>query len=471
MTLIKSTSGIRGTIGGRPGLGLTPQDIVKYSAAFGQWAIGRTGIPKIVIGRDTRVSGEMVRSLVVGTLQGLGIDVIDLGLCATPTVAMAVPAEKAGGGIVLSASHYPKDWNALKLLNQHGEVMSADDGAEVGALAGSGAINFSETGRLGTIVPVESYLSKHIAAILELPLVDKKAIAAANFEIAVDGVNSVGGIAVPQLLHALGVKTVYPIFCEPDGDFGHDPDLLPGHLFQLSALVTKKGAAMGIAVDPDVNRLYVCCEDGLPFRDEYLLVTIADLVLKHTPGNVVSNGASTRALADMAATVGHSCFTTSAGEASVIGEMRSSRAVIGGDASGGVIYPGLHYGRDALVGIALFLTYVARAGVSLSRLKNRCPPYYMAKNRVVPDDAPAIDDLLAVMREKHGSSRQIDDDGLRIYLDEGWVHLRPSKAEPSVWIYTEARSQKEADALAARFHQEMEELLGHGRRRFKAMYK
>ncbi|HXB94764.1 MAG TPA: hypothetical protein VNU70_06385 [Puia sp.] len=469
MTLIKSTSGIRGTIGGRPGLGLTPFDIVKYTAAFGQWTIEKTGISRIVIGRDARASGEMVHSLVVSTLLGLGIDVTDLGLSATPTVAMAVTAEKAGGGIVLSASHYPKEWNGVKLLNQKGEVMSTADGTRIGGLVGNGAVNFSDAHRLGKVVSNDTYLTRHIEAIRQLPVVDKAAIKAANFLIAVDGVNSVGGIAVPQLLHALGVQTIFPIFCEPDGDFGHDPELIPEHLFQLSALVTAKKADMGIAVDPDVNRLFFCCEDGLPFGDDYLLVAIADHVLKHTPGNVV--GSSTRALCDMAEKSGFNCFSASAGEPFVIEEMKICHAVVGGEGRGGVIYPGLHYGRDALVAIALFLSHVAKAGKSLSQLRGECPPYYMSKSRIDLHDPTVVEKLLATILEKYESSHRREEDGLRIDFEEGWVRLRYAGPESPLWIYTEAGTQKDADRLALRFKNEAEELLGRGKGRFRTAYK
>ena len=387
MTLIKFTSGIKGTIGGRYGRGLTPVDIVKYTAAFGQWTIDKTGISRVVIGRDARMSGEMIHSLVVRTLWGLGIDVTDLGLAATPTVAMAVTAEKAGGGIVLSASHFPKNWNGVKLLNRKGEVMSTAEGAGIEALVRNGAVSFLEAHQLGKIVSNDSYLTRHIDAILQLPVVNSAAIKAANFVIAVDGINSVGGIAVPQLLHALGVQTILPIFCEPDGNFGHDPELVPEHLFQLSALVTAKKADMGIAVDPEVNRLFICCEDGLPFGDDYLFVAIADHVLKHKPGNIV--GPSARVLCDMAEKSGFSCFPASAGETFVIEEMKICEAVIGGEGRGGVIYPGLHYGRDALVAIALLLSHVAKAAISLSRMRDEYLHYYRSKKRTGPHDTGA----------------------------------------------------------------------------------
>lgn len=469
MTLIKSTSGIRGIIGGRPGLGLTPIDIVKYSAAFGQWTLNKTGISRMVIGRDSRASGGMVRNLVISTLQGLGIDVIDLGLCATPTVALAVPAEKAGGGIVLSASHHPKEWNGVKLLNRQGEVMSVADGAEVGGLSGNGAVNFSESARLGKVRSNDTFLDRHIDAILQLPLVDKTAITSANFKIAVDGVNSVGGHAVPQLLRALGVQTLFPIFCEPDGDFGHDPELIPDHLFQLSALVTEQKADMGIAVDPDVNRLFVCCEDGSHFRHEYLFTAIADHVLKHTPGNIVTNFSSTQAIRELTANRGHTCSAASAGEAYVVEEMKTCHAVLGGDGNGGVIYPDLHYTRDALAGIALFLSHAAHENIALSKMKRQCPLYYLSKEKVGTDGTPPIEKLFAAMQEKYGPKAKIGLDGMRIEFEEGWAQWRYEDSEPVIWLYTEANTQKEADVLARRFKNETEESLGLGRGRFRAI--
>jgi phosphomannomutase len=470
MTLIKSTSGIRGTIGGRPGLGLTPFDIVKYAAAFGQWTISKTGISRIVLGKDARASGEIVRSLVTGTLQSLGIEVIDLGLSATPTVAIAISAEKAGGGIVLSASHYPKDWNAVKLLNQRGEVIDGVDGAEVGALAGNGAVSFSEAGGLGKIVPKEDYLSRHIDAILELPLIDKAAIEAANFHIAVDGINSVGGIAVPRLLRALGVQTIYPLFCEPDGEFGHDPELLQCNLWTLSSLVMQKKADMGVAVDPDVNRLFFICEDGLPFRDEYLPVAIADHVLHYTPGNIITSIAASHALIELTANRGYVCINASAGEAHVVEEMKTCMAVLGADGNGGVIYPGLHYTRDALAAIALFLSHAARTKVSLSQIKADCSRYYLAKNSILLEDMTGIEKLFATMREKYGSGRPVESNGLKIETEDGWVYLRRQDIGSQVLIYAEARNRKEAEALALRFRNEVSGALGLGRARFKTDY-
>lgn len=456
MTLIKSISGIRGTIGGKPGEGLTPHDIVKYAAAFGHWTVQKTGLTKIVIGRDARLSGDMVRNLVVGTLQGLGIDVVDLGLSTTPTVELAVPAEKAGGGIILTASHNPKEWNALKLLNRAGEFISAAEGAEVLALAESNDIPFACVGRLGKVTLNDTYLSMHIDAILRLALVDKEAIAAANFSIAVDAVNSSGGIAVPLLLRALGVKTVYRVFCEPHGIFAHNPEPLAPHLGELSRVVKGKKADMGIAVDPDVDRLCFVCEEGEMFGEEYTLVAVADYVLEHTPGNTVSNLSSTRALSDITVERGFDYVSSAVGEVNVVEAMKACGAVIGGEGNGGVIYPELHYGRDALVGIALFLSHLARARCSLSEMRRRYPSYHMAKSKISLEAGLDVGRVLTRMSEKYKDFTQNDSDGLKIDFPASWVHLRRSNTEPIIRVYTEAVSQEDANALAQRFVHEIE---------------
>ncbi|PTQ96633.1 phosphomannomutase [Mucilaginibacter yixingensis] len=460
MTLIKSISGIRGTIGGSAGNGLTPFDILKYTAAFGQWAVSKTGIKTIVIGRDARISGPMVSSLVVGTLQSLGIDVVDLGLSTTPTVEMAVPAEKAAGGIILTASHNPKEWNALKLLNHKGEFISAADGAEVLALADSGEINFAEVDDLGKVTVDDTYLQKHIDAILALPLVDKAAIAAANFSVAVDAVNSSGGFAVPALLNALGVQTIYKVACEPHGNFEHNPEPLPAHLAGLSAAVTLNSAQLGIAVDPDVDRLCFVSEDGSMFGEEYTLVAIADYILKHTPGNTVSNLSSTRALRDVTQNSGNTYTAAAVGEVNVIEAMKATNAIIGGEGNGGVIYPELHYGRDALVGIALFLSHLAHEQKSLSVLKAQYPVYFMSKNKITLEEGMDVGSLLDSMSEKYKDTPQNTIDGVKIDFQDGWAHLRRSNTEPIVRIYTEAGSQQAADQLAEQMMNELEELAG-----------
>jgi phosphomannomutase len=467
MTLIKSTNGIRGIIGGRPGLGLTPFDIVKYAAAFGQWAIGNTEIIKVVIGRDARGSGDMIRNLVVGTLQALGIDVIDIGIAASATVGMAVRAEKAAGGIMISANHYPRDWNALKLLNQEGEMIGPKDGSEVVALAGNGAVNFSGAGELGKLIPKDRYLRRHIEAIVDLPLVDKAAIKSANFRIAVDGINSIGGIAVPQLLRALGVETIYPLFCEPDGDFGREPELLKRNLWSLSSVVIQKKADMGIALDPDASHFFLFCENGLPFRDEYLSIAIADHVLKLQPGNIVTNLSSVDALAELTASRGYACTNTSTGESHLVGEMKTCSGVLGMDGNGGVIYPGLHYNRDALVGIALFLSYVAQAKISLSQIKSDSSRFYLSKKGIMLEDIAVSNKLFALILEKNGASRQIGINELKIELEDGWLYLQRRDLESRLWIYTEAPSQKEAETLAVRFKNEVVEMLGQNSSKFK----
>lgn len=458
MTLIKSISGIRGTIGGSAGSGLTPVDILKYTAAFGLWAVGKAGIKTMVIGRDARISGPMVSNLVIGTLQSLGIDVIDLGLSTTPTVEMAVPAENAAGGIILTASHNPKEWNALKLLNHMGEFISAADGAEVLALADSNEINFAGVDQLGKVTVNDTYLQKHIDAILALPLVDKAAIAAANFSVAVDAVNSSGGIAVPALLNALGVQTIHKIACEPHGNFEHNPEPLPAHLEGLAVAVSLKSAHLGIAVDPDVDRLCFVCEDGSMFGEEYTLVAIADYILKHTPGNTVSNLSSTRALRDVTRNSGNTYTAAAVGEVNVVEAMKATNAVIGGEGNGGVIYPELHYGRDALVGIALFLSHLAHEQKSLSVLKAQYPVYFMSKNKITLEEGMDMGRLLDSMSERYKDTPQNTIDGVKIDFKDSWAHLRRSNTEPIVRIYTEAGSQEAADQLARLMMNELEEL-------------
>jgi phosphomannomutase len=459
LTLIKSISGIRGTIGGAAGDGLTPLDIVKFTSAFGTWALNRSGIKKIVIGRDARLSGTMVNNLVIGTLQGLGIDVVDLGLSTTPTVEIAVPMEKAAGGIILTASHNPKQWNALKLLNQDGEFISDADGKEVLDIAESSSFNYADVNDLGQITNDDSYLQKHIDVILALPLVDIKAIKKANFKIAIDCINSTGGIFVPALLKALGVETIYPLYCEPDGKFPHNPEPLPENLIALSQEVVKKKADLGIAVDPDVDRLCFVSEDGNMFGEEYTLVTVADYVLQNNKGNTVSNLSSTRALRDVTEKAGGEYHAAAVGEVNVVNKMKECKAVIGGEGNGGVIYPELHYGRDALVGIALFLTHLAKYGKPVSVLRSSYPGYFISKNKITLTPEMDIDALLKKVQEKYKKQPHSSIDGLKIEFDKEWVHLRRSNTEPIIRIYSEGNSETVANNLANKIINDIKEIL------------
>ncbi len=459
LTLIKSISGIRGTIGGAAGDGLTPVDIVKFTSAFGTWAIQQSGLKKIVIGRDARISGSMVNNLVVGTLQGLGIDVVDLGLSTTPTVEIAVPAEEAAGGIIITASHNPKQWNALKLLNSNGEFISDADGQAVLEIAENSDFNYAAVDDLGKVVLDDSYLQKHIDVILALPLVDVKAIAAADFKVVIDCVNSTGGIFVPALLKALGVKTVHELYCEPDGKFPHNPEPLPENLVALSKEVLSKRADIGIAVDPDVDRLCFVCEDGSMFGEEYTLVAVADYVLKHNKGNTVSNLSSTRALRDVTEKAGGEYNAAAVGEVNVVNKMKETNAVIGGEGNGGVIYPELHYGRDALAGIALFLTHLAKSGKTVSALRASYPNYFISKNKITLTPEMDIDALLLKVEEKYQKQPHSTIDGLKIEFDKEWVHLRKSNTEPIIRIYSEASSETVANSLANKIIADIKEIL------------
>ena len=459
MTLIKSISGIRGTIGGKAGDALTPTDIIKFTSAFGLWVIQQTGKRKIVVGRDARISGEMVRNLVVGTLQGLGIDVVDLGLSTTPTVEIAVPDEDAGGGIIITASHNPKQWNALKLLNHNGEFINDEEGKKVLEIAEDTDIDFAEVDHLGKVRLDNTYMQKHIDKILALPLVDVKAIKAANFKIAIDCVNSTGGIFVPALLKALGVETIYELYCEPDGKFPHNPEPLPENLVALAQEVTAKNADLGIAVDPDVDRLCFVCEDGNVFGEEYTLVAVADYILKNKKGNTVSNLSSTRALRDVTESAGGEYHASAVGEVNVVNLMKASNAVIGGEGNGGVIYPDLHYGRDALVGIALFLTHLAKFGKSISRLKASYPAYFISKNKITLTPEMDIDNLLLKVEEKYKKQPHSTIDGLKIEFDKQWVHLRRSNTEPIIRIYSEGSSETVAENLANKIIADIKEIL------------
>ncbi|MTI41364.1 phosphoglucosamine mutase [Fulvivirga lutimaris] len=458
MTLIKSISGIRGTIGGQPGEGLTPLDIVKFSAAFGSWAVKQSGKKKIIIGRDARISGEMVSGLVVNTLIGLGIDVIDLGLSTTPTVEMAVPAEDAAGGIILTASHNPIQWNALKLLNSKGEFISGDDGAEVLKIAESNDYKFAEVLSLGKLKTDDSYIDKHIDIILKLPLVDVGVVKERKFSVVVDAVNSTGGIAVPRLLKAMGVK-VTELYCEPTGHFPHNPEPLPENLNHISSEMEKGKFDLGIVVDPDVDRLALIQEDGTPFGEEYTLVAVADYILSNNKGNTVSNMSSSMAL--RVVTEKHECtYTSSAvGEVNVVEEMKRTNAVIGGEGNGGIIYPELHYGRDALVGIALFLTHLAKFGKSCSRLRASYPNFHISKNKIELTPEVDVDKILVEIQKQYASKKISTIDGVKIEFDQEWVHLRKSNTEPIIRIYSESESEATAEHLAKKIISDIKEII------------
>lgn len=454
MSLIKSISGIRGTIGGRPSEGLSPIDIVKFTSAFATFLQRQQANRKLkmVVGRDARVSGEMVDHLVVGTLIGMGVDVIETGLSTTPTTEMSVIDSGADGGIIITASHNPGHWNALKLLNAKGEFINAAEGNEVLRLADSDELSFAEATELGTVSYDDRAIDKHIARVLELPLVDREAIAKAGFRIAVDAVNSTGGIAIPQLLKALGVKDVVELNCAPTGRFAHNPEPIPQNLTDISRTVAENGCDLGIVVDPDVDRLALVCEDGEMFGEEYTLVAVADYVLSHTPGNTVSNLSSSRALRDVTKRYAGCSYSASAvGEVNVTTLMKETNAIIGGEGNGGVIYPELHYGRDALVGVALFLTLLAKKGMKVSELRRTYPNYIITKNRkdLTPDIN--VDELLLKVADKYVNMEGCDVstiDGVKIDFADGWVHLRKSNTEPIIRIYSEAAEEKRANELA-----------------------
>ncbi len=458
MTLIKSISGIRGTIGGAPGGALTPVDIVKYASAFGTWILSRKG-KKVIIGRDARISGEMVSALVTATLQGLGLDVIDLGLSTTPTVEIAVPLEKAGGGIILTASHNPIQWNALKLLNEKGEFISADDGQAVLTLAASEKFHFAEVLKLGKYTRREDYIQKHINLVLKHKLVDVKAIRKAKFSVVVDAVNSTGGIAVPALLKSLGVKRVKELFCTPTGKFPHNPEPLPENITAICREVKKGKYDLGIVVDPDVDRLALIQEDGKPFGEEYTLVAVADYILSRRKGNTVSNLSSTRALRDVTEKAGGIYTAAAVGEVNVVTAMKESKAVIGGEGNGGIIIPDLHYGRDALIGIALFLTHLAKSGLSASALRKTYPAYYISKNKIELTAGINVDKVLEAVRSKYSAARISTVDGVKIDFEKEkeWIHLRKSNTEPIIRIYAESQDERKADALAKRIMRDIED--------------
>lgn len=460
MTLIKSISGIRGTIGGKVGDGLTPLDAVRFAAAYGTWLKeNNSGDLKVVIGRDARISGQMISDLVVSTLVGLGIDVVNIGLSTTPTVEIAVPLEKATGGIILTASHNPKQWNALKLLNYEGEFISAEDGQRILELAEKELFDFAEIDDLGKVVTKDTYLQKHVDAVLNLPLVDKEAIEAANFSIVVDAVNSTGGIFIPYLLEALGVKNITKLYCDPTGHFPHNPEPLPEHLTDLSKKILEVNADLGITVDPDVDRLAMVCEDGTMFGEEYTLVAVADYVLTHTPGSTVSNLSSTRALRDITEARGLTYTAAAVGEVNVVNTMKATNAIIGGEGNGGVIYPELHYGRDALVGVALFLSHLAHKNLTVSQLRNSLPKYTISKNKIELTPAIDVDELLASMAKKYASEEVDTTDGVKIYIGKEWVHLRKSNTEPIIRIYSESESEEKANLFAEKIIAEIKALI------------
>ena len=449
MTLIKSISGIRGTIGGHPDEGLSPLAIVKFVSAYATY-IRSQGLAthKIVIGRDARISGEMVRSVAVGTLIGMGFDVIDIGMATTPTTELAVVAEKACGGIILTASHNPKQWNALKLLNEKGEFLSAEAGSEILAMAEAEEFTYAAVDDIGKIIVDHRYKERHIESILSLPLVDADAIRAANFRIAIDCVNSVGGIVIPDLLCALGVKEIFKLHCNPHGNFSHNPEPLPENLTEIAHLMTQAKADVGFVVDPDVDRLAIVCENGEMFGEEYTLVAVSDYILSQTPGHTVSNLSSTRALRDITHRYGKQHYASAVGEVNVVARMKEVQAVIGGEGNGGVIYPESHYGRDALVGIALFLTLLAKKKVKVSRLKAAYPAYFISKQKVELTPDVDMDAILDAVKRHFAGYEITDVDGVKIDFPDQWVHLRKSNTEPIIRIYAEAVTAVRAQALA-----------------------
>ena len=449
MTLIKSISGIRGTIGGVAGEGLNPLDITKFVAAYATLIRKTTTNTSntIVVGRDARISGEMVRSCVCGTLMGMGFDVIDIGLASTPTTELAVTMSGSCGGIILTASHNPRQWNALKLLNEKGEFLNAVEGAEVLALAAAEAFEFADIDHIGHYTKDESYDQKHIDSVLALDLVDVEAIRKANFKVAIDCVNSVGGVVLPKLLKQLGVETVEGLYCEPTGDFQHNPEPLEKNLTDIMGLMKKSDLDVAFVVDPDVDRLAIIDEKGNMYGEEYTLVTVADYILQHTPGNTVSNLSSTRALRDVTRQYGLEYNASAVGEVNVVTKMKATGAVIGGEGNGGVIYPASHYGRDALVGIALFLTYLAKKQMTVSELRKTYPAYYMAKNRIDLTPDVDVDAILVKVKEIYANEEVNDIDGVKIDFPDKWVHLRKSNTEPIIRVYSEAGSPEEAEAI------------------------
>ncbi|MCC8094153.1 MAG: phosphoglucosamine mutase [Tannerellaceae bacterium] len=449
MTLIKSISGIRGTIGGDPEDGLNPLAIVKFVAAYATLIRKTTTATtnKIVVGRDARMSGPMVKQIVLGTLTGMGFDVVDIDLATTPTTEFAVAREKACGGIILTASHNPKQWNALKLLNEKGEFLNAEEGQQVLDLAASENFVFADVDHLGKVIPDTTYMQKHIESVLNLDLVDSKLIKAAGFRIAIDCVNSVGGMVLPKLLYALGVKEIFKLHCAPYGNFSHNPEPLPEHLTEISELMKQTKADVGFVVDPDVDRLAIICENGEIFGEEYTLVAVSDYVLSNTPGNTVSNLSSSRALRDVTHSYGCDYTAAAVGEVNVVAKMKETNAVIGGEGNGGIIYPASHYGRDALVGIALFLTHLAKKKMKVSELRASYPPYCISKQKVELTPEIDVDAILEKVKEKFAAYDITDIDGVKIDFPDQWVHLRKSNTEPIIRIYSEAPTMEQAAAL------------------------
>lgn len=471
MSLIKSISGIRGTIGGKPGEGLSPLDVVKFTAAFATFIKSKNDTPKngtkskikIVIGRDARISGEMMNNIVIGTLQGMGVDVVDIGLSTTPTVELAVPEEKANGGIILTASHNPKQWNALKLLNEKGEFINEKEGEEVLKIADSDDYSFADVNSLGKVTKNDTYFKKHIDKILALSLVDVAAIRAAKFKVVIDCVNSTGGIVLPQLLEALGVEKVVKLYCDPTGEFPHNPEPLPENLRDIAKVVKKENASLGIVVDPDVDRLALVCEDGEMFGEEYTLVACADYVLSKMSagekGATVSNLSSTRALRDVTEKHGGSYAASAVGEVNVVTLMKATNAIIGGEGNGGIILPELHYGRDALVGIALFLSHLAKYGKSCSMLRSSFPDYHISKNKIELTKEINVDAILDDIKEKYKKQPVNTVDGVKIEFEKEWVHLRKSNTEPIIRIYSESESKTTADNLAKKIMADIRECI------------
>nr|WP_106633376.1 phosphoglucosamine mutase [Alistipes sp. Marseille-P5061] len=459
MTLIKSISGIRGTIGGHAGDNLTPLDVVKFTTAYARLIAERNPGRKltIVIGRDARISGEMVANLVEGTLLGCGVDVVNVGLCTTPGTELAVTAHKADGGIIITASHNPRQWNALKLLNGEGEFLSDAEGKRVLAMAEEEDFAYPEIDGIGHVVSRESYNERHIEQVLALPLVDVEAVRARKFKVVVDAVNSVGGIVMPELLRRLGCEVV-ELNCEPTGEFAHNPEPLPQNLTQIAQVIVREKADLGIVVDPDVDRLAFVNEDGTMFVEEYTLVAVADYVLSHKVGNTVSNLSSSRALRDVTERHGGRYYASAVGEVNVVAKMKEVGAVIGGEGNGGVIYPELHYGRDALVGAALFLTHLAKCGMTMTQLRATYPAYYASKNKIELTPAIDVDKVLREIKARYAGEKVNDIDGVKIDFAENWVHLRKSNTEPIIRVYTEAKSMEEADALAQRFIGEIKQI-------------
>ncbi|MDP4291066.1 MAG: phosphoglucosamine mutase [Bacteroidota bacterium] len=461
MTLIKSISGIRGTIGGKPGEGLSPLDIVKFCASFVTFLKRNQNKGKLtlVVGRDARISGEMVNHIVIGTLMGMGVDVIDTGLSTTPTVEMTVIGKNADGGIILTASHNPTQWNALKLLNGKGEFISASEGAEVLEIAEKEDFTFAEIEHIGHVSYDNATIDQHIAKIIDLPLVDCEAIKNANFKVVIDCVNSTGGIAIPRLLRALGVENIVELYCTPDGYFQHNPEPLPENLTEISKVVVKNKADVGFVVDPDVDRLAIICEDGEMFGEEYTLVAVADYILKNSKGNTVSNMSSTRALKDVTEMAGVAYSASAVGEVNVVQMMKDTQAIIGGEGNGGVIYPELHYGRDALVGIALFLTHLAKFGKHCSALRDIYPNYFISKNKIQLAPDMNVDLILDRIANKYAHQPVSTVDGVKIEFGNEWVHLRKSNTEPIIRIYSESDSLPKAETIAKKIIDDIKEVL------------